>query len=86
MQFQNLLIVVNCFKSIFVSSANFKIELVMLSISLIYIKKRVGPRTDPCGTPLVNSLQSEYVAQIVTLCSLLLSQSSIQFRVHPLIQ
>src|SRR3984893_3745239 len=43
-----------------VSSANFKIRLTKSSSrSLMTIKKNNGPRTDPCGTPEVMSIQSD---------------------------
>src|ERR1043165_1786641 len=38
-----------------------------------------GPKTDPCGTPLVTSFHSEYSPLSTTLCSLPLSHSSTQF-------
>ena len=41
------------FLNTFVSSANFNTLLVMSSSKLLmYIKNKIGPNTDPCGTPL----------------------------------
>ena len=60
---------------IFVSSANFEIKLFNpTSMSFMYIMKRTGPRTEPCGTPLVTGTQFEAVPLMTTLCCLLLSQ------------
>ena len=43
------------------SSANLNTELVRpLSRSLMKIRNRIGPNTDPCGTPLVTGLLDEY--------------------------
>ena len=62
-----------------VSSANFSTVLCTPSSrSLMNIRKRVGPRTDPCGTPLVTSVQSEYLPFITTLCFLPSSHCWIQ--------
>ena len=40
--------------------------------------KRRGPSTEPCGTPLVTSLQDEELPFITTLCFLPVNQSTIQ--------
>ncbi|KAG9471321.1 hypothetical protein GDO78_015223 [Eleutherodactylus coqui] len=59
----------------FVSSANIDILLCSLSIrSLINILIRMGPSTEPCGTPLTMVAHSEYEPFITTLCFLSLSQ------------
>ncbi|KAG9460875.1 hypothetical protein GDO78_018979 [Eleutherodactylus coqui] len=59
----------------FVSFANIDILLCSPSIrSLINILNRMGPNTEPCGTPLVTVVQSEYEPFITTLCFLSLSQ------------
>ena len=63
-----------------VSSANLSTLLCTPSSrSLMNIRKRVGPRTDPCGTPFETSVQSEYLPLITTLCFLPSSHSWI----HP---
>src|SRR5215813_2466938 len=63
----------------FASSAK---KLSLLSIvhprSLMYIRNRRGPSTDPCGTPLPTSVHSEKLPLIITLCFLSVN--------HPLIQ
>ena len=48
------------FLNTFVSSANFNTLLVISSSkSLIYIKNKIGPNTDLCGTPLKTDFQFE---------------------------
>src|SRR5215469_8939501 len=62
--------------TIFVSSANFEILLIMsVSKLLIYTIKRIGPRTDPWGTPLFTSDQFEDSPFITTRCCLPLTSS-----------
>ena len=47
--------------NILVSSANiFTLLFTVSGISFTYIKKRIGPNTDPCGTLLMTSNYSEY--------------------------
>ena len=61
-----------------VSSANFNSELNRSeSESFMDIKNSNGPRTDPCGTPLVTEIQLEQRPFIQTLCFLTLSHSFI---------
>src|SRR5215469_7649781 len=70
---------------IFVSSANFKILLIMsVSKSLIYTINRMGPRTDPWGTPLVTSDQFEYSPFMTTRYGLSFNQFLIQVKRFPL--
>src|SRR5215470_17168286 len=70
---------------IFVSSANFEILLIMfVSKSLIYTIKRMGPRTDPWGTPLVTSDQFEDSQFMTTRCCLSFNQFLIQAKRFPL--
>src|ERR1044072_4298501 len=55
-----------------VSSANFPIvDIKFESISLISIRKRTGPKTEPCGTPLVTFAQSDDSPSTHTFCLLL---------------
>src|SRR5215469_5019306 len=71
---------------IFVSSANFEILLIMfVSRSLIYTINRMGPRTDPWGTPLVTSDQFEDSPFMTTRCCLFFNQFLIQVKRFPLI-
>ena len=66
------------FLNTFVSSANFNTLLVMSSSkSLIYIKNKIGPSTDPCGTPLKTAFQFETSPSTTTLCLLPISHFSI---------
>ena len=59
----------------FVSSANFRTVLSRFSsISLMYIRNRVGPKIEPCGTPLVTLFHPKYELLILTRCFLSISQ------------
>ena len=59
-----------------VSLANFDILQVRpSSISLTSIKERMGPSTEPCGTPLITFCQLDDVPFITTRCFLSESQS-----------
>src|SRR6516225_8472746 len=50
------------------SSANlFNLDTKPSSRSLMYIINKMGPKTEPCGTPLVTPFQSEYSLFIHTL-------------------
>src|SRR5215469_4442856 len=70
---------------ILVSSANFEILLIMsVSKSLIYIINRMGPRTDPWGTPLVTPDQFEDSPFMTTRCCLSFNQILIQVKRFPL--
>ena len=63
-----------------VSSANSKMLLVTPSSrSLMYIKNKIGPSTDPCGTPLKTGFQFETSPSTTTLCLLSVSHCCIQF-------
>ena len=43
-----------------VSSAySFVVDVIFFVMSLIYIKNRIGPRTEPCGTPACVSRKDE---------------------------
>ena len=67
------------FLNTFVSSANVNTLLVMSSSkSLIYIKNKIGPNTDPCGTQLKTDFQFETFPSTTTLCLLSISHFSIQ--------
>ena len=67
-------------KSLVSPYANFNIFLVIPSFSsLMYIKNRIGPSTDPCGTPLKTGFQFESSPSTTTLCLLPVSHCSIQF-------
>ena len=51
--------------------------------SLMYARK-VGPRTEPCGTPEETGTSSELIPLITTVCFRLSKKSLIHFRVSPL--
>ena len=72
--------------SSFVSSANLNTELTMsVSRSLMKMRNKTGPRTDPCGTPLVTNLHIEYWSLMHTRCFLPLNQLLIHSQTLPLI-
>ena len=53
----------------FASSANSRIwEWVPVGRSLIYNRKRIGPKTEPWGTPGVTWIWSEVVPSSMTRC------------------
>ena len=56
----------------YVSSAKWYVEELLIAwcISLIYIRKRRGPRIDPCGTPQVTSWNFELEFLNLTHCFL----------------
>src|SRR5215469_8478349 len=71
--------------SIFVSSANFEILLIMfVSKSLMYTINRMGPRADLWGTPLVTSDQFEDSPFMTTRCCLSFNQFLIHVKRFPL--
>ena len=51
---------------------------VIIQIIDIYIKNKIGPSTDPCGTPLKTGFQFETSPSTTTLCLLSISHFSIQ--------
>ena len=51
---------------------------VIIQIIDIYIKNKIGPSTDPCGTPLKTDFQFETSPSTTTLCLLSISHFSIQ--------
>lgn len=54
-----------------VSSANSRmLDLISLTISLMYIRKSSGPSIEPCGTPAFIAHQLDTLFLRVTLCSL----------------
>ena len=71
---------------IFVSSAYRMVSLdIMSTKSLMYMIKRVGPRTEPCGTDEVTGAQSEETLPRTTLCLRFVRKDFIHFRRFPLI-
>ena len=40
----------------------------LLFMSFMYSRKRTGPRTEPCGTPVVTHVLSDRVPLTETLC------------------
>ena len=54
-------------------------------IEFMYFKNRIGPSTDPCGTPLMTGAHSEKLSLNTTLCFLSVKNEVIHSRVFPLI-
>jgi len=68
------------------SSANsLTLLLILLVKLLIYSKNRVGPSTDPCGTPEVSAHKEEDTLLITTFCCHLCKNDWIQERFLPFI-
>ena len=71
--------------NILVSSANFNILLAIpWSKSLIKTRNKTGHNTEPCGTPLQTLIHPDHLPLIDTRCLLSFNQSSITFRILPL--
>ena len=52
-----------------VSSANsLTLDLTCSGRSFMYARKRIGPRTEPCGTPEETEMLSELIPLITTAC------------------
>ena len=49
----------------------------------MYARKRMGPRTEPCGTPKDTGMLSELIPLITTDCFLLSKKPLIYFNVCP---
>ena len=49
----------------------------------MYAKKRIGPRTEPCGTPEKSGIELELVPLVTTDCFLLSKKSFIHLRGPP---
>src|SRR5664279_1714410 len=70
----------------FVSSANiFKLDVIHCGRLFTKSRNNSGPRTDPCGTPLVTSIHVEYALRILTRMVLAVRKDSIHFNVFPAI-
>ena len=68
----------------FVSSANsFTVLLSSLGRSLMYITKRVGPSTLPCGMPLVTAAGVELHPFTCTLCVRPVRNAAVHFSIFP---
>ena len=68
-----------------VSSAKcLTLDLTYSGRSLLYARKRIGPRTEHCGTPEETGTSSELIPLITTVCFRLSKKSLIHFRVSPL--
>ena len=53
------------------SAKSLTLDLTCLGRSFIYAKKRMGPRTEPCGKPDETEILSEEIPLMITACFLL---------------
>ena len=66
------------------SAKSLTLDLTCSGRSFMYARKRIGPRTEPCGTPEETGIFSELIPLITTACFRLSKKSLIHFRVSPL--
>ena len=66
------------------SAKSLTMDLTCSGRSFMYARKRIGPRTEPCGTPEETGFLSELIPLITTACFRLSKKSLIHFRVSPL--
>ena len=60
------------------------VDLTCSGRSFMYAKKRMGPSTEPCGTPEETGIVLELLPLVITDCFLLSKESLIHLRVSPL--
>ena len=63
--------IIICFDNDVLSANSEALDERLIPISFIYIKNKIGPRTEPCGTPALIVCQVEDLPFITTLCFLL---------------
>ena len=66
------------------SAKNLTLDLTCSGRSFMYARKRIGPRTEPCGTPEETGIFSELNPLFTMACFRLSKKSLIHFRVSPL--
>ena len=66
------------------SAMSLTLDLTCSGRSFMYARKRIGPRTEPCGMPEETGTLSELMSLITTVCFRLSKKSLIQFKVSPL--
>ena len=67
------------------SAKSLAVELMFSGMSLIKKRKRLGPSTDPCGTPDSTSMESDVCPSIITHWVLSQRKLLIQLFVFPVI-
>ena len=83
LQWYSISLVSNWSKQL-VSSANFSVPLVVPTLrSLINIKNKTGPSTEPWGTPLMTCCQLELEPSSLIFCHLSFNHASIQLQTTP---
>ena len=63
------------------SAKSLTLDLTCSGRSLMYARKRIGPRTEPCRMPEETGIFSELITLITTACFRLSKKSFIHFRV-----
>ena len=63
------------------SAKSLTLNLTCSGWSFMYVRKRIGPRVEPCGTPEETGVFSELIPLITTACFRLSKKSFIHFRV-----
>ena len=66
------------------SAKSLTVDLTCSGRSFMYARKRIGPRTEPCGGPEETGIFSELIPLITTACFRFFKKSFIHFRVSPL--
>ena len=66
------------------SAKSLTLDLTCSGRPFIYAKKRMGPRTEPCGTPDETEILSEEIPLMTTACFLLSKKFLIHLRTSPL--
>ena len=66
------------------SAKSLTLDLTCSCRALMYARKRIGPRTEPCGTPEETGTSSELIPLITTVCFRLYKKSLIHLKVSPL--
>ena len=67
------------------SAKSLTLDLTCSGRSIIYTRKSIEPRTEPCGTPEETGIQFEFTLLMTTACFLLSKKALIHFRVSPVI-
>ena len=67
------------------SAKSLTLDLTWSGRSFMYARNKMGPRTEPCGTPEETGIVPEWKLFVTTDCFLLSKKFLIHFKVTPLI-
>ena len=67
------------------SAKSLTLNLTCSGRSFMYARKRIGQRTEPCGTPEETEILSEFIPLITTACFRLSKKYFIHLGVSPMI-